>query len=104
MDEYEKHRQSKDYAAVMNLITRANWEQMEVEKQMCDALNELFAEELKEADLKGRTEGMRQGREEMILAFLNAGGDLDVIKAASGLNDEQIEEIRRKNGEKENTM
>ena len=94
MDEYEKHRLSKDYAAVMNLITRANWEQMEVEKQMCDALNELFADELKEADLKGHA----RGREEMILAFLNAGGDLDVIKAASGLNDEQIEEIRRKNG------
>lgn len=71
---------------------------------MCDALNELFAEELKEADLKGRTEGMRQGREEMILAFLNAGVDLDVIKAASGLDEKQIEEIRRKNSEKENTM
>ncbi|HJC75258.1 MAG TPA: hypothetical protein H9697_10005 [Candidatus Mediterraneibacter faecavium] len=61
---------------------------------LCDALNELFADELKEADFKGHT----RGREEMILAFLNAGGDLDVIKAASGLNDEQIEEIRRKNG------
>ena len=29
---------------------------------MCDALNELFAEELKEADLRGRTEGLRLGR------------------------------------------
>ena len=29
MCEYEKHRKSKDYAAVMDLITRANWEQME---------------------------------------------------------------------------
>ena len=53
MCEYEKHRKSKDYAAVMDLITRANWEQMEVEKRMCDALKELFAEELKEADSKG---------------------------------------------------
>ena len=34
----------------MNLIERANWKQMEEEKRMCDALNELFAEELKEAD------------------------------------------------------
>ena len=31
---------------------------------MCDALNELFAEELKEADLRGRTEGLRLGRSE----------------------------------------
>ena len=28
MSEYEKHRKSKDYAAVMDLITRANWEHM----------------------------------------------------------------------------
>ena len=34
MREYEKHRKSKDYAAVMDLITRANWEQMGVEKKM----------------------------------------------------------------------
>lgn len=34
---------------------------MEVEKKMCDALNELFAEELKEADARGRREGHRTG-------------------------------------------
>ena len=38
----------------MNLIARANWKQMEVEKKMCDALKELFADELKEADERGR--------------------------------------------------
>ena len=99
MREYEKHRKSKDHTAVMNLITRANWEQMEVEKKMCDALNELFAEELKEADNRGRTEGMRQGMEkgkrEMIFAFLKAGADIKMIKEASGLNEEQIEAICR---------
>ena len=95
MREYEKHRKSKDYTAVMNLITRANWEQMEVEKMMCDALNELFAEELKEADNKGRTEGLRQGKREMIFAFLKAGVDIKTIKEASGLNEEEIESIRR---------
>ncbi len=95
MREYEKHRKSKDYTAVMNLITRANWEQMEVEKKMCDALNELFAEELKEADSRGRTEGLRQGKREMIFAFLKAGADIKMIKEASGLNEEEIESIRR---------
>lgn len=45
----------------MNLVTRANWTQMEVEKKMCDALNELFAEELKEADARGRKSGMIEG-------------------------------------------
>ena len=95
MREYEKHRKSKDYTAVMNLITRANWEQMEVEKKMCDALNELFAEELKEADSRGRTEGLKQGKREMIFAFLKAGADIKMIKEASGLNEEEIESIRR---------
>lgn len=61
MANYEKNRKLKDYSAVMNLVTRANWTQMEVEKKMCDALNELFAEELKEADARGRIEGHRTG-------------------------------------------
>ena len=99
MREYEKHRKSKDYAAVMDLITRANWEQMEVEKKMCDALKELFAEELKEADSKGRTEGIQtgiqQGKREMILALLKAGVEIEIIKEASGLSEEQIGEMRR---------
>ena len=73
MREYEKHRKSKDYAAVMDLITRANWEQMEVEKKMCDALKELFAEELKEADSRGRSEGMRQGLSQGLSQGLQQG-------------------------------
>ena len=63
---YEENKHSKDYAAVMNLITRANWEEMEVERKMCDALKELFAEELKEENAKGRAEGMEYGRAEGI--------------------------------------
>ena len=94
--------QAKKYRS-MDLITRANWEQMEVEKKMCDALKELFAEELKEAGSKGRTEGIQtgiqtgiqQGKREMILAFLKAGAEINMIKEATGLNEEQIEEIRR---------
>lgn len=33
------------------------------EKKMCDALKELFADELKEADARGRAEGMKHGIE-----------------------------------------
>ena len=57
----------------MDLITRANWEQMEVEKKMCDALKELFAEELKEADSRGRSEGMRQGLSQGLQQGLTQG-------------------------------
>ena len=57
---------------------------------MCDALKELFEEELKEADSKGRIEGIQQGKREMILAFLKAGAENKIIKEASGLSEEQI--------------
>lgn len=70
MTKYEEHRKSKDHEAVMNLITRANWEQMEVEKKMCDALNELFAEELKEADSRGLSRGLSEGREQLLAELI----------------------------------
>ena len=58
---YEQNRHSKDYAAVMDLITRANWTEMEVERKMCDALKELFAEELKEENERGMERGIERG-------------------------------------------
>ena len=59
---YEQVKHTAYYSDVMNLIVRANQKQMEEEKNMCEALNELFAEELKEADLRGRKEGRKEGR------------------------------------------
>lgn len=99
MREYEKHRKSKDYAAVMDLITRANWEQMEVEKKMCDALKELFAEELKEADSKGRTEGIQQGFTQgvqltkQVLKLAAQGESPEVISEKCSISLEQVKEI-----------
>ena len=58
---YEQVKHKAYYSDVMNLIVRANQKQMEEEKNMCEALNELFAEELKEADLRGRKEGRSVG-------------------------------------------
>ncbi len=40
------------------LITRANWKEMEVERNMCDALKELFSDELQEATNLGKSEGI----------------------------------------------
>ena len=42
----------------MDLIVRANWEQMEEERNMCEALRELFADELE----KSREIAMEQNR------------------------------------------
>ena len=99
MREYEKHRKSKDHAAVMDLITRANWEQMEVEKKMCDALKELFAEELKEAGSKGRTEGMQQGFTQgvqltkQVLKLAAQGESPEMISEKCSISLEQVKEI-----------
>ena len=79
----------------MDLITRANWEQMEVEKKMCDALKELFAEELKEADSKGRTEGMQQGVQlaKQVLKLAAQGESPEMISEKCSISLEQVKEI-----------
>lgn len=43
---------------------RANWKELEAEKKMCDALRELFAEELQDSRAEGKTEGRTEGRAE----------------------------------------
>ena len=103
MEKYERNRKKKDYEAVMNLITRANWEQMEVEKKMCDALKKLFAEELKEADQqgakRGRTEGIERGRTEglklakSIFGLSAQGMPAEKIAETCGLSLEQVQEV-----------
>ena len=52
-ERYEKKKQEPYYQAVMDLIMRANWEQMEEERKMCDAFRELFAEDFKRAEEEG---------------------------------------------------
>ena len=53
MERYERHRHSKWYQAAMDLIVRANWDKMKEEKEMCEALRELFADELRESKERG---------------------------------------------------
>ena len=85
----------------MDLITRANREQMEEEKKMCDALKELFAEELREADEKGMAKGMELAKrifEGMELAkrifALNAQGlPAEEIARECGVTTEQVKEL-----------
>lgn len=44
--EYRKYRESKLYKSVMDIVMRANSESFEEGKDMCDALRELFRDEL----------------------------------------------------------
>lgn len=57
MERYEPHKDSGLYQSVMDVIMRANWKEVEVEKAMCDALKELFADELEESRVVGFQNG-----------------------------------------------
>lgn len=60
---YKGHDKSPLYAAVMDLIVRANQNHFkEGSEQMCDALRELFADELKQMKQNGLAEGRAEGR------------------------------------------
>ena len=91
MMRYEQNRKRKDYEAVMDLITRANWKQMEEEKKMCDALNELFAEELKEADERGRAAGLELAKQ--VFRPSGSGVSESEIARQCDITVEQVREI-----------
>ena len=59
--EYRKHENEELYKSVMNVIVRANNEKFEETKNMCEALRELFKDELEEGITKARLEGMNEG-------------------------------------------
>ena len=70
---------------MMDIIIRANKERFEEAKNMCDALKELFAEELEEKYQAGENEGRREGRSELsrlILKLSELGRTDDIVKAA----------------------
>lgn len=96
---YEQVKHKAYYSDVMNLIVRANQKQMEEEKNMCEALNELFAEELKEADLRGRKEGIIQGENlgikltKRVFKLTAKGCPVENIAQECGISVEKVKEI-----------
>ena len=75
MRDYKEHKDSKLYQAVMDLVVRANQKAMKEARDMCDALKELFADELEEEAKK------REKRLTSLIYRL--------------LNDTRVEDIRR---------
>lgn len=75
--EYRKHRNNELYKSVMNIIIRANKEQFEEGKDMCEAIVELFQDEIdaarNEALIVGRNEGLIEGRNEGLIEGRNEG-------------------------------
>lgn len=67
LKEYEAHKDSNIYQAAMDLIARANHKMMEEAKDMCEALRELFADELEEREAKGKELGKEIGENRLSL-------------------------------------
>jgi hypothetical protein len=59
--QYEPHKDSNNYQAILDVIIRGNKQEMEDYTNMCEALYELFADELKENRAQGLAEGMTEG-------------------------------------------
>lgn len=75
---YEERKSSHYYQAVMDLIVRANKEKIEEERYMCEALHELFAEDVEKA---AEEAVQRINALNKILAEQNRTAD--IIKAAT---------------------
>ena len=71
--EYRQKRNSPLYSAVMDVIMRANHEVVEEAKNMCDAIRELFADELEEGVKRGVQFGKEQGLEQGLQQGLERG-------------------------------
>ncbi len=60
--EYGKHSRNQLYKSVMNIIVHANTKQFEEARNMCEALYELFKDDIEAAKIKGRDEGKLEGK------------------------------------------
>ena len=80
--EFKKHENERLHKSVMDLIIHANNEVFREAKNMCDALMELFKEELEES--------RRQGIEQIIGNALRKGHTPEQI---SDFNDISLEEV-----------
>ncbi len=95
LEKYENKKQDLYYQAVMNLIVRANREQMKEGAAMCDALNELlyeiFADKLEEE----KDEGIKLGefRTRTIFKLSQAGTPIDQIAEKCGVSVEKVQQI-----------
>ena len=58
--EYKNNKNDPLYQAVMDVIVRANQKQYEEGRRMCEALKELFADELAEREEIGIEKGLRR--------------------------------------------
>ncbi len=84
IEEYEKHKNSGLYKAVMDIIVRANKKTFEEVKSMCEALKELMKDELDECRERGLREGLeqgiREGKQEAVKSIIEICQELGLSK------------------------
>ena len=78
--EYKKHRRNELYKSVMNIIIRANNKQFKEERNMCEAILELFQDEVDIETTKARNEGLIIGRSENLQITIRACRDFGGTK------------------------
>lgn len=74
--EYNEHQTDELYKAAMNVIVRANREQFEEAKDMCEALREIWADDIE----KAREEGLKIGIRRMIISSNELGVATERVK------------------------
>ena len=57
IEQYGKKKNSKLYQSLADTIMRANWKELKEERKMCEALRDLFADDLRKSREEGRIEG-----------------------------------------------
>lgn len=93
---YEERKSSHYYQAVMDLIVRANKEKMEEERYMCEALHELFAEDVEKAAEKAAEEAaQRINTLNKILVEQNRTADIIKVATEPEYQKKLMEELLR---------
>ena len=81
IEQYGKKKNSKLYQALADTIMRANWKELKEERKMCQALRELFADDLRESReegvLEGRNAGKIEGKIEQVIKKYQKGCTVD---------------------------
>ena len=90
IEQYGKKKESKLYQALADTIMRANWKELKEERRMCQALRELFADDLRESELKGRNAGKREGK---IEGKMEAKIELIIKKYKKGYSAEETADM-----------
>ena len=96
IENYGKNKNSKLYQSLADAVMRANWEKLKEGSNMCEALKELFADDLRESReqgiIEGRNAGKIAGKIELIIKIYQKGY---TAEATADMLEEPVSRIRQ---------